>query len=502
MDREQKTQYILQQRAAGVPDGQIYDKLYQSEQEPPQRSGAGEFLPTAFAIGGGMLGGIGGAIGGPAGAFAGGVAGATAGGALGEFVQQSIEKRFGERDKYSAPQIAASGTISGAFQATGVGVVKAAGAVARPVAAAVRPRAVSFLRYLSGYNDEVIAKALERSGGTVRGMAGGEGELVSVIQRAATGLQSLAKKSVADGRAVINGLTKRALSEDALLAKALNSAETKYAAARTEIFNKAGNFLRNTVASLRQNHNIGVSQDGTLSFLRGNQPSRIVSKAEQSAIQEAYNLLRSVRNNLSLKHVDSIYERLIVLKSKTPAGTPTGTETKALIGEMMGQLRGFIEKVYPKEYTAALNANLQRRVYINEAQELLGTSANPSPKEIQVISNRLLQLFNTGRLAPREMAEKVGEELGEDIVGTTAGTLLKTGGQISARASNLTKRGITEKIVEALPRSMLNSYIKTGELTADIVDLPIIKTTARAFGISVKALVLEITNLLANKTTR
>ena len=139
---------------------------------------------------------------------------------------------------------------------------------------------------------------------------------------------------------------------------------------------------------------------------------------------------------------------------------------------------------------------------IGNAKELLGETAHLSPKEISLISNRLLQLFNTGRFAQKEFLEKIGGEIGEDIVGTAAGTAIKTGGQISLRAQNLTKRGIIEKAIEALPRSALQNYISTGKLTGELLNNPILVRIATVAGISTKALLQEIANLSAVKTTR
>lgn len=488
-------QFILQERAKGTPDDQIFDSLQEQSKPIAQRTGAGELLPTAFAIGGGVLG----AFGGPVGA----IGGATAGGALGETIQQGIEKKFGEREQISAPQIVGSGVTSGAFQATGGVVAKGLGAFGRFAASKVKQPLISLFKNLSGFTDEVITKALERKPSTISGLKGGERTFLDVVRNSVTGLSELSKKSVREASEELTKIVKDTpLSPDSLLARALSSSASKFKSARTEIFNKVGDFTNKIATNLRRKHNIGVEKTGNLSFARPNQPSRIVSGSEQSAIRESFNLLKEIRGNLSLKHVDSVYGRLVVLKSKTPAGTPTGTETKAVIGGMIKDLTDFVKKVYPKSYTEFLEKNLQKRVFINEAQEILGGSAHPSPKDLAIIESRVLQLFNTGKLPVREALEKIGGEVGEDIVGTTAGTLLSTGGQVSSRAINLTKRGLVEKVLESIPREALTNFIKTGNLTGELSSNQILINTAKTLGISVKALLLEAVNLSTTKTVR
>jgi len=497
MPIENQKQFIIQQRAQGVPDDQIFDTIQRQNKPAEQRSFAGELLPTAFSIGGGVLGGIVGAPAAGVGAIPGSIAGAAAGGALGESIQQGIEKRFGQREEISAPQIAATGALSGAFQAAGVGVAKGVGAVGRIVIPKVRTGMTSFFKSLSGFNDEVITKALERSPGAVEGLKGGEATLNTVVKKSIVGLNQLAKRFVTESKEALNSIVK-----DTPLPKTLLSPSQKFRGVRTKIFNRVGDFINTSIGKLRTNHNIGVNKNGVLNFLRGNQPSRIVSSSEQSAVQQAFTLMKSVRNNLSLKHVDSIFERMTVLKSKTPTGTPTGTETRAVISSLTDDLMRFVEKVYPKSYTDLLKSNLQKRVFISEAKELLGSSRFPSPKEVSLAEGRILQLFNTGKFETRAFFESLGQELGEDIVGTSAGTLLKTGGQVSARATNLTARGVVEKVFEAIPRKALTNFIKTGRLTGDLLKNRIVINAAKTLNISTRALLLEVANLSTEKTVR
>lgn len=491
-----------------IINGHTYEKvsggwqLRETQAEKPQRGFAGELLPSAFAVGGGILGGIAGAPAGPAGVIGGGIVGATGGGALGETVQQSIEKKFGERRRISTPQIVGAGVVSGATQTVGGVAAKGLASGAKFIASKTKQPMISFFKVLSGYNDEMITRALERTPGVTTGLKEGESALAGLITRSTTAVNNLAKKYVTESKTKLTELMKTKLSEDSLFAKALSSSAQKYKSARTEIFNKFGDFSNRISTTLRQSHNIGVEKSGALNFARPNQPSRIVNMSEQKAIQEAYSLVKSVRNNLSLKHIDSIYERLIVLKSKTPTGSPTGTEARAVIKDITESLHQFIQKVYPKEYTQYLAENLQKRLFINNAKELVGDTAHLTPKEQTIVANRLLQLFNTGRLPQRQFAETLGGEIGEDVVGTVAGTAVKTGGQISLRAQNLTQRGLIEKLVEALPRKALENYIQTGKLTGELANNPILVNTAKTIGVTTKAALQEVAQLWASKTTR
>lgn len=494
-------EFILEQRAQGVPDEQIFDALQEQSKPVAQRGGAGEFLPTAFAIGGGILGGIAGAPAAGVGAVPGGIAGAAAGGALGETIQQGIEKGFGQREEISGGQIAATGALSGAFQAVGAGVARGAGAVGSFAVSKLRKPMISFFKKLSGFDEGVITKALERQPATIEALEKGDEALSAVVKRAVVGLNELAKKFVKESKENLDKIVKDTpLSKDSLLAKALASPAQKFKAARTEVFNKVGDFTKKVTTNLRTNHNIGVNKSGELDFVRPNQPSRIVSGSEKGAVQEAFTLLTSIRDNLSLRHVDAVFEKLLVLKSKTPAGTPTGTETKAVIQSMIDDLTTFVKQVYPKSYVELLEKNLQKRVFINESKEILGSSAFPTPKDLSLAASRVLQLFNTGKLPIRGAIEEIGEKVGEDIVGTSAGVLLKGGGQTGI--SRFSQRDLLNKVLEAIPQKALTNFVSTGKLTGELLENKVLVNTAKTLKISVKALLLEIANLSTEKTVR
>ena len=166
---------------------------------------------------------------------------------------------------------------------------------------------------------------------------------------------------------------------------------------------------------------------------------------------------------------------------------------------MISGIKNLVDDAYPK-YATQLKENFDKRIFINEAKELLGETAHLSPKELSTLTTRAYQLYNAGKLAVREMVEKAGKEIGEDITGAAAGGLMKAGEQFSIRAPQLTKRTILTKMIEALPRKQLENYVKTGKITGDLLNNSIIKTIGFITGKSGKALLLEIINLMESKT--
>lgn len=479
-------QFIESELAKGTPKAKIYDLLAQrtqaegNEMIKSQRGFAGELLPTAGAIGGGIIGGIAGAYAGGAGAVPGAIAGAGIGGAGGEAIQQKIEKTFSGRQTLNPGQIAATGVTSAVLEATGIGAAKVLGTAAK----ALRPSIIKTFSYLSGYADEVVTRALQRTSGAVEGTKLGEVALSNIVTRSAKKIQELASTTLKEGRAVV-----------AKLDKLHSLGGVGREGSRNKILSEGNKFVYNTIQKLRETYKIGIEKGDKLLFSRENVPSNIASVGDQNTIQEAFKWVNSVRNNTSIKHIDAIFERLITLKTKTPGGGPTGPETKKIIGDMMGYLKTFVEETYP-EYSKFLADNLPKRVLIGEAKELIGDTANLSAKEIAQAEKRLLQLFNSGNLPLRKGAEELGAKIGEDLVGGSAGTLIKAGDEISVRAKNLTTRGIFEKLGEYFPRQFVQNYIKTGKISGELLNHPITKflTTVN------KATLQEIVNLMEDKT--
>ncbi len=468
-------QYILDQRAKGVPDSKIYDSL-QNRSVTSERGFAGELLPTIGSIGGGIAGG---ALGGPAGA----IVGSGIGGGLGETAQQGIEKLTGTRESFSAGQVAATGATSAVLQ----GVAGKALQIGSRAVKAVQPSILKTLSWASGYADDVVKKAMERTPGAVEAIKGGEKTLSNLVQRSAAKVSKFADDLLKSSQKVVDDLSKK-----------LSFGGPGRPGSRSNVLRQGKKFVENIVNVLRKEHNIGSSMDGKLVFNRPTQPSRIVTGGDQKAIQEGFDLVLGIKKNTSIKHIDSVLERLIVLKSKTPVGSPTGPQTKSIIGDMMSKIQDFVKTTYP-EYYQHLTSNLPKRILANEMKELFGGSAHLSPLETSKISGRLLQLYNTGRLPLREGVEQVGKEIGEDITGTVAGTIMKLDDSVSFRALNLGQREMITKAIQSIPRKLIDDFVATGKLTGGLLSHPIVVNTAKTLGITTKAAGQFIANQLMSK---
>lgn len=449
-----------------------------------------EAVPAAFSVAGGIGGGILGAPLGPAGIVGGAALGAASMGAVGEGVQQTIEKSQGLRTEYSPRQIAETGLISGILQAA----FPVGGSLIKGGVQMAKPQAVKLLSMLSGYAENVIQRALQRTPGTVTALKEGEKALTDIVKQTASGLQKYANQSLKEGKDLIERLSKQ------------SGGGAGFPGTRQALLEEGDNFIGNVTRKLRENYNIGVEKGNELLFERGVEPSRIVSGTDKATITDAFRSMVNLTKDTTIKNIDATLERLMVLRSKTPGGTPTGGETKKIIGDMIEEIVGFARslenvggKAY-KEYADYLVDNLPVRVFINDAKELFGASAHLSPKEVTQISTRLLQIFNQGRGEIREFAEKVGEKTGKDIVGTSAGTLIKAGDEISVRAKNLTRRGMLEQVAQYIPRALIQNYIKTGDLTSFATN-PVVSTVVTLTGLTAKQIAQMLANLSQGKST-
>ena len=503
-----------------------------------QRGFKGELLPTIGAVGGGIIGGIVGAPAGGVGAIPGAITGSAIGGAGGEFLQQKMEKISKQREEFNLGQIAATGITAGALEAGTAGL----GIIAKPAIKMVREPFVKFVSKLSGYTSDIIEKAMARTPGVIETLKGGEKSLTDIVKRASIKFHSFAKEQLFQSRTIIDKLDKEVSNKLIGISKKVidvakessnfpqfaknfisYSSKGQFKFAEEESIKKAGfknlndfyvvvfkeakeqtshinKLFSNITSTLRNQFNIGIEKTGKLLFGRGKLPSRIVSSSEQNAIQEAWNWTKNLEKNISIKQIDATLERLIVLSRKTPAGTPTGAETKSIINQMIGGVKNLVDDTYPK-YATQLKESFDKRIFINEAKELLGDTANLTAKEISLLTTRFYQLYNTGKLASRELLEKTGEKIGEDITGAAAGALMKAGEQFSIRAPQLTKRGLVVKMIEGLPRKALSNFAKTGKITGELLNNPKIKMIGKITGLSGKGLLMEIASLLEEKTT-
>jgi len=493
MEQFDPKKYITDERAKGTPDTDIYSTLQKrglvsTPREPSSRGFTGNIAPTITAVAGGVIGGGMGALAGGVGAIPGAVAGAALGGAVGETFQQSHEEVFGDREGLDTGQIAAAGVTSAAGELVGHGIGKALAVPLKATANVVRPRLVKIMAATSGYADEVIERALERTSGAVEAVREGEPALNDIVKQSATKFSTFARESLL-----------RAKQEIAEIAKTESLGGPGKVASRNMLLQEGRKFIQNIDNAFRTAHNIGVSKLGKLNFTRGSKPSAIISKADQNAVQEAYTWLRSIQKNTSIEHIDAVFERIVRLKTKTPAGTPSGPETKTIIGEILDEATKFVETTYPK-YSQVLKQNLETRLMINEAKEIFGSTAHPTPKDVAAITKQLLRSFNSGDLPIRESVEALSKKIGTDPIGAAAGALVKAGDQISVRAPNLVDRNIIMKAVEFLPRVGLMNYIKTGQVTGSLLRNPVVLGLAKTLKVGAKETLQMIGHSIQNKS--
>lgn len=103
-----------------------------------------------------------------------------------------------------------------------------------------------------------------------------------------------------------------------------------------------------------------------------------------------------------------------------------------------------------------------------------------------------MSIFNVGRSEEQRIASQFSPNINTDIPGTVAGTLIKTGKEPVLSSTIPTPRGVLSKIVEALPRSAVKSYIETGKITGALTNNPVVKKVSSALGISSETLLRDI----------
>lgn len=469
-------QFILDERAKGTPDSQIYDMLSSAStrftvQGDEGRGFVGELLPT----GGAVLGGTIGALGGPVGA----VAGAGIGGALGETAQQGIEKKLGQRQNFSTPQIAATGVASAAAE----GVFQVGGKVISKVAEALKNPFLKFLGKISGYDEKVLAKALQRTPGAIEGTKTGESFLNNIVLRGRERIGKLATENSEQFGKEFTQLTK-------FYPRTIGPNTFK------DIYGDISPFRQ----ILRDNR-IGVDKTGQLIFERplteaGEASARINSTGEQGVIQRAYTEIQKLYKNPSLINSEAVLENLRALKKFE---TQTGVQTSAVVEQMFHKAEEVVGGLYPKLLELRGRYGPQREM-IADAKYLFGKSETGA-RGVTMATKKLLQLFNTGNLAARQSMERFGEKVGLDVTGGAAGGLLKTGSN-PGRVPYLTTRGIIEQVGEYLPREAIKSYVATGKITGELLNNPTIKFLIHATKGTARSVLQDIANLLENKKTR
>jgi hypothetical protein len=481
-------QFIIDERKKGTPDDVIVSKLKSlnvpelSTELNKERGFMGNILPTATGLAGGIIGGAAGSPLAGIGAVPGAVAGAALGQAAGELAQQGLEQAFGSRKDLSGGQIAGAGA-TGAFQELGGRVIGAGASLLNkyaisPLVAGAREPAIKLISKLSGYADDVVKSALERTPGVAQGFKQGEEALGAIIKNSAKKIGELSGK--------LSTEFGKGLDEIAKTIPYGKPGSTSHALNIKEV----GNFIDSAKKFLRENR-IGIS-GGKLIFDRpvesGKASSRIISSAEKSQIQSAYNELLKLTKNSTVKNVEAVLENIRSLKKFE---TTTGPQTSLIINELMDQAEKFTSKVYPALAELRSKYGPQKEL-LNEAKYLFGKNSNPTAQELSMAKRRLMSIFNVGRSEEKRIASQFSANIKTDIPGTVAGTLIKTGKEPVLSSTIPTPRGVLSKIVEALPRSAVKSYIETGKITGSLTSNPIVRKVSSALGVSTEALIREI----------
>jgi hypothetical protein len=351
----------------------------------------------------------------------------------------------------------------------------------------------------SGYPSKMLETALQRGGGVKQGITKGEPVLADAVLKTVRGVQDYANKTVQESKVLVNKLGKETAKVD--LRGPLGEAIDDY----------GDDFVSKLSSSFRDKYNIGFNKNGTLLFNRANKPSNIVSKAEQDTIQEVYNMAKSISDNINVGNIDAKMERMITYLTKTSAGTPTGPETKKIVSGIIKDVVDHVKKVgdlipeYPefKQYADYLEGSATTRGLINDMKEIFGDTSHPSASDLSKITTRVLQVFNQGKLALKEgvgdvvglegILKKIGSDT--DLIGKSAGVIMKSGEEVSARALQLTKRELFNKVVEYIPRKTIQAYVKSGNLV-DLSKNPIIKKIAETLRISAIQVVNNIAKVI------
>lgn len=453
---------------------------FDSPKPPLRRSMLGEVIPTGTAIAGQIVGGR-----------LGGLPGASAGGAIlggaGEALQQGIEKMTGEREKFDPSQIITTAAISGVSPGASKGLglaVKPLQPAAKATANFIRPKIINTLTYLSGYGREVVENALKRTPGAIEAITGGEKTLTSMVKRS---IATMAKKS-----GEISAAFGKELNE---IAKNESLGGLGQTASRKLQLDEVGDFMRSAIRVLRGNK-IGVTKNGLLfEGTESKAGSRITSAAEQKNIKTAFKELSTILKNTSVKNVEQVLENIRALKK---FDTSTGRQASIVVQEIFEEAEKVAMKLYPKLGELRARYGTDRQM-IEEGKDLFGKNFQPDAQDVSRVTKRLFDLYTTGNLEMRESAKKVGKVIGEDITGTVAGAIMKVDDAFSFRAKNLGVRGVIEKAIDLIPRTLIDNYVATGKITGSLLEHEAIKQIANALGVTTNAAAQWALNIAANK---
>lgn len=371
---------------------------------------------------------------------------------------------------------------------------------------AVKNAMLKTFGYFSGLPKEWLNVATQRHPATVEGLQKGVAALEDKIRSAFPKFREYAGKVKTEGETYVQGL------EDAVKSTGFNPATTP------EV-QQAANSFATKVGGLLKQYKIGVTGEGRLIFNQPSNSSNIVSRADQQALQGVIDEMNKLRN-IKLSNIDSVYETMLSYLKGTPSGTPTGPETKKIIQELMNETLDFtknlgslagqgaktgteVSKVLPAqyaEYAAYKEANITLRKWINNIEETFGFStAYPSPKEEEAALTRMLQAFNENRGPTQKAAQELGTTVGDNFLESAAGAKLKMAGAPLTQTIPFTKVGLGQRILNALPRKLIQNYVETGSFSALEIH-PIVAGLAKLFNVSVAEIAKEIGDLLTHQS--
>jgi len=351
---------------------------------------------------------------------------------------------------------------------TGVG-----GALGKGVDAITKSKGlVSLLSKATNYSETAVQDALKRTEGAVEGVKKGQSALNNMVVKANEKIFTMADKAKTTSRAFVDKLEKGLSSMYKEHSRMGQKATFDY------LREEGTNFLKNVQNTLNKNFNIGTTLDKKgsiiLDFDRTKYPSNIISSAEKSAVQEAWDTMVRMYQHPTVKQIDSVFERLISLQTKTPVGAVTGAETKKIVGGMIDEVMGFakslgkVDERYA-QYAKFAEDNVTERVFWEKAKEFFGDNAHIESDAVSLdkIARKLTNLYQDMSLATREELGKIGGKIEEDIAGTAAGTSIKEGATGFGKMPT-SGRDILTQLIQFIPREAVKNFIATGKVTGEM----------------------------------
>jgi len=360
---------------------------------------------------------------------------------------------------------------------------------------------------VSGYPKQWLEVALQRSEATKAGVEGGAGYFTGMIKGAFPKFREFVKSAAENGKQYVGKLSEEAGGSGINIAK---NPETKQAAET----------LVESIARKLNSANIGVGDDLILQFDQPDLPSKFVSAADKKAVQDAFLQIANLKK-IGIKNIDATYERLLSYLEIPSGNDAVGVQAKSIISSMLNDLITFTKAVgtaaentaaakgieltnaIPKQfadYAKYKEASILFRTWVRNIEETFGFSTKyPSPKDEEAAITRMLQVFNDNRVPTQSSAVELGQALGEDFVGTAAGTKIALGGKSMTpniqTFANSGFMGRLASIVQTIPQSLIKNYISTGTLSG-LEKHPVVQGLASLTGATTAEIAKEIAELV------